>query len=218
MRSSSISEPRRRWKPLAQFPPLAAMRDLNAWHTDTFVNGPSWPEFSKAMGIAEGTTANTGGSVYVVSVYRAAPGHRDQLEQSLQTPPGDKSSGNVVMQHLEGGPWHYLTLVRYNSWEDFAASEKTSVANTLKPDGGWLGLRNHSSYHNDTVADRIAPEFPCLGNAMRERSSGQAYRGLTDVRQGRATMSFCFWQGQSLMRTGSAEATKAIQSQRANLY
>ena len=138
------------------FPP-ASMRDLNAWHTDTFVNGPSWTEFSKAMGIDEGATADTRSSVYVVSVYRAAPGHRDQLEKSLQTPPGDKASGNVVMQHLEGGPWHYLTVVRYNSWQDYAASEKTSVADTLKPDGGWLGLRNHSTYHNDTITDRIAP-------------------------------------------------------------
>lgn len=138
-------------------PPPAGMRDLNAWHTDTFVNGPSWPEFTKAMGIDEGATAKTGGSVYVVSVYRAAPGHRDQLEKSLQTPPGDKASGNVVMQHLEGGPWHYLTLVRYNSWQEYADSEKASIADTLKPDGGWLGIRSHSSYHNDTITDRIAP-------------------------------------------------------------
>src|SRR5882724_6401987 len=84
----------------------AAMRDLNAWHTDTFVNGPPWPEFAKAMGIDEGSTAKTGGSVYVVSVYRAAPGHRDQLEKSLgQAAPG--TSGSVLMQHLEGGPWQY---------------------------------------------------------------------------------------------------------------
>ena len=26
-----------------------------------------------------------------------------------------------------------------------------------KPDGGWVGLRNHSTYHNDTVTDRLAP-------------------------------------------------------------
>ena len=95
-------------------PPPAAARDLNAWHTDTFVNGPSWPDFSKAMGIDEGSAAKTAGSVYVVSVYRAAPGHRDQLEKSLsQATPGD--AGSVLMQHLEGGPWQYLTIVRYGS-------------------------------------------------------------------------------------------------------
>lgn len=137
-------------------PPPAAARDLNAWHTDTFVNGPSWPDFAKGMGIDEGSAAKTAGSVYVVSVYRAAPGHRDQLEKSLsQATPGD--AGNVLMQHLEGGPWQYLTIVRYSSWQDFATSEKTSVADTLKPDGGWLGVRNHSTYHNDTITDRVAP-------------------------------------------------------------
>jgi hypothetical protein len=129
-------------------------RDLNAWHTDTFVNGPAWPEFAKAMGLDD--AAKTAGSVYVVSVFRAAPGHRDELEKSLAQP-GSGTAGNVLMQHLEGGPWHFLTVARYNSWEDFAKGEKTDVADTLKPDGGWLGVRNQSSYHNDTVTDRIAP-------------------------------------------------------------
>jgi hypothetical protein len=137
-------------------PAPPAMRDLNAWHGDTFVNGPAWPEFSKAMGIDEGSATKTAGSVYVVSVYRAAPGHRDQLEKALsQTPPG--TSGNVMMQHLEGGPWLFLTIARYNSWQDFATSEKNSVPDTLKAGGGWLELRNHSTFHNDTLTDRIAP-------------------------------------------------------------
>jgi hypothetical protein len=63
--------------------PPAAARDLSEWHTDTFVNGPSWAEFTRAMGIAGQAAAGTTGSVYVVSVYRAAPGHRDQLEKLL---------------------------------------------------------------------------------------------------------------------------------------
>jgi len=139
-------------------PAPAGARDLNAWHTDTFVNGPPWPEFAKAMGIDEGSAAKTAGSVYVVSVYRAAPGHRDQLEKSLnQNPPGSTASGNVLMQHLEGGPWHFLTVARYNSWQDFATNEKNGIADTFKPGGGWLALREHSFYHNDTLTDRIAP-------------------------------------------------------------
>jgi hypothetical protein len=32
-------------------PAPASARDLNAWHTDTFVNGPAWPEFAKAIGL-----------------------------------------------------------------------------------------------------------------------------------------------------------------------
>jgi len=138
-------------------PAPAGARDLNAWHTDTFVNGPAWSAFSKAMGLDD--PAKSAGSVYVVSVFRAAPGHRDDLEKSLAQPPGpaDTVAGNVLMQHLEGGPWQFLTITRYNSWQDFATSEKASVADTLKPDGGWLGVRNHSTYHNDTISDRIAP-------------------------------------------------------------
>lgn len=138
-------------------PAPAGARDLNAWHVDTFVNGPPWPAFSKAIGLDD--PAKSAGSVYVVSVFRAAPGHRDELEKSLAQPPGpaDTVAGTVLMQHLEGGPWQFLTITRYNSWQDFATSEKASVADTLKPDGGWLGVRNHSSYHNDTITDRIAP-------------------------------------------------------------
>jgi hypothetical protein len=131
------------------------VRDLSAWHGDTFVNGPAWPEFAKAMGLDD--AAKSAGSVYVVSVFRAAPGHRDDLEKSLSQPTGAGVAGNVLMQHLEGGPWQFLTIERYNSWQDFATDEKTSVADTLKPDGGWLALRNHSTYHNDTISDRIAP-------------------------------------------------------------
>lgn len=138
-------------------PPPAAARDLNAWHGDTFVNGPAWPEFAKAMGLDD--TAKSAGSVYVVAVFRAAPGHRDDLERTLAQPPGrgEGIAGTVLMQHLEGGPWHFLTITRYASWQDFATNEKASVADTLKPDGGWLAVRNHSTYHNDTITDRIAP-------------------------------------------------------------
>lgn len=137
-------------------PAPASARDLNAWHTDTFVNGPAWPEFAKAMGLDD--AAKSAGSVYVISVYRAAPGHRDQLEKSLATlNPNDKSAGNTLMQHLEGGPWQFLTIARYASWQDYATGEKAAVAETMKPGGGWLELRDHSSYHNDTITDRIAP-------------------------------------------------------------
>ncbi|HEY7099612.1 MAG TPA: hypothetical protein VH437_23000 [Terriglobales bacterium] len=138
-------------------PTPAAARALSAWHADTFVSGPSWPEFARAMGLDD--AAKSAGSVYVVSVYRAAPGHREELDKSLSQPPGsgDIVAGSVVMPHLEGGPWTFLSVVRYNSWQDFATGEKASVADTLKPEGGWLGVRNHSSYHNDTITDRIAP-------------------------------------------------------------
>jgi hypothetical protein len=134
-------------------------RDLSEWHNDTFVNGPPWSEFARAMGISD-ESGKTSGSVYVVSVYRAAPGQRDQLEKMLGEPPNrpnDTSAGNVLMQHLEGSPWQYLTIARYNSWQDFATNESNSVAQTAKKQGGWFQLREHAAFHNDTITDRIAP-------------------------------------------------------------
>ena len=85
-----------------------SVRDLYAWHTDSYVSGPSWAEFSKALGIDEASSGKTGGSVYSISVYRAAPGHREQLETSLnQAAPGtarqrpDATSGRraLVVPH-----------------------------------------------------------------------------------------------------------------------
>src|SRR4030095_11730759 len=74
-------------------------RDLSAWPHDTFVNGPSWEEFSRAMGIGD-SASKTAGSVYSVSYYRPAPGHREQLEKMLSETPnatGDTTAGNVLM-------------------------------------------------------------------------------------------------------------------------
>ena len=134
-------------------------RDLGEWHTDTFVNGPSWGEFTRAMGIDGDSATKTAGSVYVVSVYRPAPGHREGLEKMLSEAPQspDTSAGNVLLQHLEGAAWTFLTVARYNTWEDFATGEKNSAAQTNKKDGGWVRLRDHAAYHTDTVTDRLAP-------------------------------------------------------------
>lgn len=134
-------------------------RGMMEKHDDTFVNGPSWEEFAKEMGL-NGDASKTAGSVYVVSVYRAAAGHRDLLEKMLSEPPNravDTSSGNLLMAHLEGGPWNYLAIVRYDSWEKFATNEKNSVAQSNKKEGGWFELRKHAIFHNDTLTDRIAP-------------------------------------------------------------
>jgi hypothetical protein len=135
-------------------------RDLTEWHTDTFVNGPSWEEFTKAMGIDADSKSKTTGSVYSVSYYRPAPGHREQLEKMLGELPSaanDTTAGNVLMQHLEGADWTFLAIARYNSWDDFAAGEKNSVSQTNKKDGPWNRLRDHTDFHTDTLTDRIAP-------------------------------------------------------------
>ena len=136
-------------------PANAATRDASDWHTDTFCNGPAWADFAKAMGINEGADKS---AVYIVSVYRALPGHREQLESILGTQPaGDPAAGNVLLQHMEGAAWTYLAVARYATWEDFVKSETSAAADQAKGMGDWAKLRDHSSYHTDTLSDRIAP-------------------------------------------------------------
>jgi len=141
----------------APTPPNPA-RDLRAWHNDTFASGPSWADFTRAMGL----DASTGGErmVYAVATHRAVPGHRDQLEKSLNQPApgsGKIQTGSVFMQHLEGGDWTFLTITRYNSWQDFATDRADAAAGTGANPGGWADIRQHSDFHRDTIADRIFP-------------------------------------------------------------
>jgi len=137
-------------------PPPDAERALSAWHSDTFVSGPSWGDFSKQMSV--GAAANAAGLVYVVGVQRAVPGHREQLLKSLSAagPSSKIETGNVVLQHLEGGEWTFATLTRYSSWQDFA-SERAAAASAGDASGGWADVRQHSAFHRDTIADRIYP-------------------------------------------------------------
>jgi hypothetical protein len=120
-----------------------------AWHEDTYVAGPSWPEFQRAMGMS-GTQA--GHPVYIVGVHRAAPGLRTELQTALaQRAPDAKSpSSNLVMTHLDGGSWQFLTVTRYSSWQALAAEQ-------AEPGTGdaWLELRKYSAFHSDTIADRV---------------------------------------------------------------
>jgi hypothetical protein len=138
-------------------PPPEPQRALAAWHSDTFVSGPSWGEFSKVMSI--GGSANAAGLVYVVGVQRAVPGHRAQLLESLNAPgPSSKiQTGNVILAHLEGGEWTFATITRYNSWQDFASERAAAASAGDATAGTWANIRQHSAFHRDTLADRIYP-------------------------------------------------------------
>lgn len=136
--------------------PPGAGRDLRAWHTDTFVSGPAWPEFVKAMGIGDSKSA-TAASIYAVSVWREAPGHRSELGKILREPqPSKVSVSRVVLQHMEGSAWTFLAIDRYNSWQDFATDQAADTAAAGGADT-WSAIRAHSTFHTDTLADRIAP-------------------------------------------------------------
>jgi hypothetical protein len=137
-------------------PMTPQQRMMTEWHGDTFVAGPRWEEFAKQLGLDD--PGKSKGSVYVVSDYRAAPGHRDELEKMLSGPtPGDTASGSVILAHLEGAPWNFFTVIRYDSWDKFAEGEKNSVPSYNKGQGGWYDLRQHCAAHHDTLTDRLLP-------------------------------------------------------------
>ncbi|HET9419466.1 MAG TPA: hypothetical protein VFO30_09005 [Chthoniobacterales bacterium] len=141
-------------------PQGATMRPLMDWHDDTFVNGPAWPDFAKAMGLDESGKPKSNEDVYVVSVYRPIPGQDDALDKFLAEPPsasGDLAVGTVVLQHLEGGAWRFLSISHYKNFQDYAASEVKSVAETAKGTGGWYRLRELCSFHNDTITVHTKP-------------------------------------------------------------
>jgi hypothetical protein len=141
----------------ATAPPQTAARPLTAWHSDTFVSGPNWGEFSKQMALG---AAGNASPVYVVGVQRAVAGHRDQLLASLNAPARGSSkieTGNVTLQHVEGGDWNFMTITRYNSWQDLGADRAGLAAPTASTAGGWADLRQHSAFHRDTITDRIFP-------------------------------------------------------------
>ena len=138
--------------------PSPSQVGLGDWHTDTICNGPSWTQFAKEMGVDE--PSKSVASAYVVSVYRPAPGMREELDRFVNQPPDratDSTSGNVVLQHMEGAAWTFLKVSRNNNWNDFAKDQIASIAQMKNNDTGWFKLRNLVSFHADTLCDRLTP-------------------------------------------------------------
>jgi hypothetical protein len=86
--------------------------------------------------------------VYHVHCTKAALGKAAALGDFLKA--GDSSApmpGHFIVLRDQ-----YLAISRYNSWQDFA-TDQAATAN----DSGWADIRQHGSYHHDTLADRLAP-------------------------------------------------------------
>lgn len=138
--------------------PSPAVVGLNEWHSDTYASGPAWAQFAKEMGLDD--AAKSDKSAYVVSVYRPAAGQREALAKFLSEAPDpatDSTSGNVVLQHMEGAAWTFLRISRNNSWADFGKDTAAAVGAMSQADGGWFKIRDLVAYHTDTLCDRIAP-------------------------------------------------------------
>jgi len=126
---------------------------LTDWHNDTFVVGPSWAVVQKALVVAKGEP------VYVVTDYRALPGHRPQLRQVLDRNAQDTPGRNVLFAHVEGAAWNFLDITRYDSWADMGAPPPQPPAGTQPRDPG-LAIRDHMAVHHDTIATYVAGGQP----------------------------------------------------------
>lgn len=145
--------------------PFAPERELRAWHADTFAQGPSWPEFARAMGIGQpqAGAAPAGKDLYIVGEYRGAAGHRTQLEDTLKriVTSSLRPADGVILQHLDGSPWDYLHITRYNDWKDLASQQDDPEGDARARKAGitqdpGLALREHMASHHDTIANRVA--------------------------------------------------------------
>jgi hypothetical protein len=142
---------------LQQF--LTRTRGLRAQHNDTFAIGPPWPEARKLILGDERAEPSSGtGGVYVVSVFRSLPGHRDQLEGVLKKLAAEDPGRTLTLQHLEGAAWEYVMIVRYDSWTAFGESEQKLGGQTPAPTS--LAMGEHLAEHHDTVAERVTRAAP----------------------------------------------------------
>ena len=126
---------------------------LSDWHNDTFVLGPSWAVVQKALVVAKGEP------VYVVTDYRALPGHRPQLRAVLDRNAQDTPGRNVLFAHVEGAAWNFLDITRYDSWADVGAPPPQPPAGTQPQDQG-LAMREHAAVHHDTIATYVSGGQP----------------------------------------------------------
>jgi hypothetical protein len=87
-------------------------------------------------------------------VYRSLPGHRDELEGVLRKIAAEDAGRTLTLQHLEGAPWEFISITRYDSWAALGESEqKQSGPGTVGPAG--LAIQEHVAEHHDTVAERV---------------------------------------------------------------
>lgn len=126
-----------------------------AWHGDTYAAGPPLEEFRRALNLTG--TATQGGAptgVYVVADFMAAVGHRGGLRQVLDKIAAETPGRTITLSHVQGAPWNFLTITRYDSWRQFADEEEATDAKASKDAASDRGaeLREHLALHHDTFA------------------------------------------------------------------
>ncbi len=145
--------------------PPQAVQDFNQrvapitdWHGDTFTVGPSWAVVQKALVPAKGEP------IYQVTDYRSLPGHRTQLRQVLDRNAQEASGRSVIFAHVEGAPWNFLNITRYESWAELGAPPPQPAAGTPPQQETGLALRDHMAVHHDTIVTYVSGGQPITRN------------------------------------------------------
>ncbi len=154
--ASTILDARPPSEALMQF--RRRVRPARLWHSDTFVVGPPLAEVRKVLG------ADKADALFTITDYRSAPGHRDDLERTIGRIAAAQRPGTMVQfQHVEGSPWEFLAITRYDSWADFGAQQTDAAAGErlrkqgfAAPDAVGFELREHMISHHDTFAVRVS--------------------------------------------------------------
>jgi hypothetical protein len=131
--------------------PDSPFSQMAAWHGDTYAAGPPLDEFRRALNI---TGAQAPGGVYIISDYQAAAGHRGALRQALDQIAADAPGRTVLLSHVEGAPWNFLAIQRYDSWRQLADEEEKEMKEAAGGGAADMGvqLRDSMAVHHDTIA------------------------------------------------------------------
>lgn len=130
------------------------LQPLSDWHADTFTVGPSWTLVQKAL-----VPAKDAQPVYQVSDYRSLTGHRPQLREVLDRNAQATPGRSVLFAHVEGAPWNFLTVTRYDSWAALGAPPPQTQPGAPRQETG-LAIREHMAVHHDTIAVYISGGEP----------------------------------------------------------
>jgi hypothetical protein len=130
--------------------PDSPFSQIASWHGDTYAAGPPLDEFRRALNVP-GTQAPSG--IYIVSDYQAAAGHRAGLRQALDKMAADAPGRTVLLSHVEGAPWNFLAIQRYDSWRQLGEEEEKEMTQGAggSADMG-VQLRDSMAVHHDTIA------------------------------------------------------------------
>jgi hypothetical protein len=135
------------------------IQPLTDWHADTFTVGPVWDVVQKAL-----LPAKDAQPVYQISDYRSLTGHRTQLREVLDRNARETPGRSVLFVHVEGAPWNFLSVTRYDSWAALGAPPSPQTTPGTQPQDAGLSIREHMAVHHDTIVTYVTGGQPVSRN------------------------------------------------------